>query len=81
MYICILTFFSESLEVSATTEYDWSQTTETTMNEQTTIELQATAPAGLFFFKQKSNVFILTQRTDSAGRAGCGSLRRQRVQN
>ena len=42
----LIDFVSESLEVSATTGYDWSQTTETTMNEQTTIELQATAPAG-----------------------------------
>ena len=38
--------FGADLEISATTGYDWTHTTDTTKSEQTTIIVEAEAPAG-----------------------------------
>ena len=61
-----MTVVSASLEVSVNTGYDWGETTEATKSEQTTKDLQATAPAGLDRnLSQCYNVIILTPRNDS----------------
>ena len=42
----LFNIFSEDLEISATTGYDWTHTTDATKSEQTTIDVEAEAPAG-----------------------------------
>ena len=42
----LFNIFSEDLEISATTGYDWTHTTDATKSEQTTIIVEAEAPAG-----------------------------------
>ena len=42
----LFNIFSEDLEISVTTGYDWTHTTDATKSEQTTIIVEAEAPAG-----------------------------------
>ena len=41
--------FSNNLEISTTTGYDWTQASENTKSEQTTVKIEAEAPPGGFF--------------------------------
>ena len=49
--------FSNNLEISTTTGYDWTQASENTKSEQTTVKIEAEAPPGSFFIMQ--NIYLL----------------------
>ena len=51
--------FSNNLEISTTTGYDWTQTSEVTKSEQTTVKIEAEAPPGGFFISRKKSITSL----------------------
>ena len=51
--------FSEKMGMSVTTGYDWTQTSEITKSEQTTITVEAEAPPGVYNVDNDSDIRII----------------------